>query len=329
MATIFLSFFVSVCIVLALVFANTLAGKLFSHKPWPAARDFVKECFISVGGTVAITLVICFILSKTGFTESQFYRPSTQDYAEHTKLGITPEDVFFKSNDGTRLHGWFLPAKGQPTGTLIHLHGSDRNITYTIKNVHWLTNHGFNLFLFDYRGYGQSENKPSRQGVVEDAVAAIEYVRSRSDIDANTLFLWGQSMGGQLAIVAANLAGTKGIQAVVAEATYATPSHHIKDKMGQMGPLWLVQWGLWLITSDAYAAQDVVGRIAPTSILLVHGTADRGVLPYHSEALFQAADEPKDIWRVQNAGHLQVFQNALYREKLIPFLKQSLQKIEE
>lgn len=302
-----------------------LAGKLFFHKPWPSANGFVRECLISVGSTIVITLAISLVLAWAGFSESQFYRPSTKDYAEHTKLGLTPEEVSFKSKDGTRLHGWFMPGKDQPIGTVIHLHGSDRNITSTIKNSYWLTDNGFNLFLFDYRGYGKSEGQSSQQGVIEDAIAAIEYVRSRSDLDADKIGLWGQSMGGQLAIVAADRVGKQGIRAVVVEATYASHSHHVKDKMAQMGPLWLIQWAVWLTTADACAAQNVVGRIAPTPILFVHGTADRGVQPYHSEWLFNAAGHPKDIWRIQGARHLQVFQDAHHREKLVQFFKQSLQ----
>jgi fermentation-respiration switch protein FrsA (DUF1100 family) len=275
-------------------------------------------------GTLGITLAICYVLVWSGFAESQFFRPSEMNYGEHTKLGAAREDVFFESEDGTRLHGWFVAAQGQPIGTIVHLHGSDRNISYSIKNSYWLTDHGFNLFLFDYRGYGKSEGRPDLEGVVKDATAAVKYVRTRPDVDPNSLCLWGQSMGGQLAIIASDRTESEGIRAVVAEATYASPSHHIRDKLAQMGPLWLFQWGVWLAMSDDHSALAVVDRIPPARLLLVHGTEDRGVRPYHSEWLFRAAQQPKDIWLVRGARHLAIFEDPLHRERLIEFLKTSV-----
>jgi fermentation-respiration switch protein FrsA (DUF1100 family) len=97
--------------------------------------------------------------------------------------------------------------------------------------------------------------------------------------------------------------------------------------MAQLGPLWLVQWGAWLVTSDDHAAEDVVGRLAPTPILLVHGTADRGVAPYHSDRLFELAGEPKEIWRVEGAGHLDVFSREAYRTRLVEYLTRACEGV--
>lgn len=302
-------------------FVRKLAGK-----PFPKPNSLVKSLFVNCGITVVITLGISLALNWTGFTDSQFYRPSTRNFEQHQKLGLEPEDVYFTSSDGTRLFGWFIAAEGNPVGTIIHLHGSDANISYTIRNSHWLSEYGFNVFAFDYRGYGRSEGEPSRQGVLDDAVAAIEYVRSRSDVEANRIGLWGQSLGGQLAIVAAHKAGPSVIGAVVAEATYGSHSHQAKDKMAQMGPLWLIQWAVWLTTSDRFDAEQVVGDLSPTPVLIVHGTADRGVLPYQGERLFAAAIEPKEIWRIEGAEHLMVFTNTAAREQLVEYFKQSLQE---
>jgi len=315
--------FISIGVVLAI--GSATAGKLWFGKPWPAARGLAREIVTTTGISVAITVVISLLLGWTGFLDSQFYRPSSRNYDEHSKLGLSPDDVFFESQDGTRLHGWFIPSDGPPIGTVIHFHGSDRNISWTIRNSHWLTEYGFNLFLFDYRGYGKSEGNPSPIGVVDDAVAAIEYVRSRSEVDPEKLFLWGQSMGGQLAIIAADRVGTEGIKTIVADATYASHAHHVKDKVAQMGPLWLIQWAVWLTTSDTHAAHKVVPRIAPTHLLVIHGLADRGVRPYHGEWLFNAAKEPKDIWRVEGAGHLEVLRDPRYREQLVESFQRSLQ----
>lgn len=309
----------------ALVLAIAMVKTQVFRQPWPKARRLVTDLFISNAISVAIIIAITLALKWTGFFNSEFYRPSNQDFGQHQKLSLTPEDVYFDSEDGTRLHGWFIAAQGDPFGTVIHFHGSDGNISNSVKNSYWLSAYGFNVFAFDYRGYGRSSGEPSRRGVVEDAVAAIDYVRSRTEVDADKICLFGQSLGGQLAIVAADKAGTQGIQAVVADATYASYSNQAKDKMAQLGPLWLLQWAAWLVVSDKYCAKDVVGNLSPTRILLVHGTADSGVQPYHSEWLLNAADGPKDIWRVNGVGHLDVFDSDSYRTRLAQFFKDSLE----
>ena len=322
MSVLVLSFLACSGVLSLFALVPALIRRYATQGPKPSARSMVVDNLIAVGISLVITLAITFAMVRFGFVESQFYRPSSVDYEGHTKQGLVPEDLFFGSEDGVELHGWMIPAEGEPEGTVIHFHGSDRNITSTVGNSAWLTQHGFNLFVFDYRGYGKSEGEPSRAGMVDDAVAAINYVRSLPDsVTTDDLFLWGQSMGGQLAIVAADVAGTENVRAVVAEATYASYSHQVKDKMAQMGPLWLLQWSMWLMTPDDYAARDHAGNLAPVPLLLIHGTADRAVMPYQSEWLYEAAGEPRYIWRVEDAGHLHVLRDEAYQEKLISFLK--------
>jgi fermentation-respiration switch protein FrsA (DUF1100 family) len=323
MAGVIVSFLAVIAIPITVILVVAIIGTAFLRMPWPATRKLLVDIAVSVAITIGITLAICLVLSWTGFLQSQFYRPSTHDFGQQKELGIEPEDVEFTGQDGRRLHGWFIPASKNAKGTVIHFHGSDRNISFTIRNCHWLREQGFNVFLFDYRGFGKSAGEPHRQGLIEDGAAAIEYVRSRPEVDKDRICLWGQSMGGQVAIASAELAGKEGIRAIVSEATYASHSHHIKDKMAHLGPLWLVQWGAWLVTSDAFAAEDVVGKLAPTPLLLIHGTEDRGVQPYHSERLFVLAGEPKEIWRVEGGKHLDAMRSERYRAKFVEYLTQA------
>ncbi|MEZ6137462.1 MAG: alpha/beta hydrolase [Pirellulaceae bacterium] len=291
-------------------------------KEWPRGKDLFKTCMLSAGITVAITLFICLVFQWTGFFEAQFYRPSKRDYGRAAELGLSPEAVTFASSDGTKLEGWFL-ATDEAIGTVICFHGSDRNITDTVKNTVWLTQYGLNLFVFDYRGYGASEGVPDRKGLVDDSVAAIDYVRSRSDVDQSRIVLYGQSMGGQLAIQAAS-SSAPGIQLVVSEATYAKHSLHVSDKLGRMGPLWLVKWGAWLLTSDEYCGEDAISRIATTPVLFIHGTEDVGVSAYHSQRLFVAAAEPKDLWIYDGYGHLQIFTQVENQKRLANYILDQL-----
>ena len=84
-----------------------------------------------------------------------------------------PENVFFKTSDGLALHGWFLKAR-DARGTVLVLHGNAENISTHASGVLWLVPEGFNVFIFDYRGYGRSEGRPTVAGVHKDADAALE-----------------------------------------------------------------------------------------------------------------------------------------------------------
>ncbi len=288
-------------------------------KELPCKKDLLISCAISTGITVAITLLVCVIFNATGFFDAQFYRPSSRDYGRAAELGLDPEEVSFNSSDGNKLQGWFLSADDS-VGTVICFHGSDRNITDTVKNTHWLNRYGLNVFVFDYRGYGGSEGVPSRMGMVDDSLAAIDYVLSRNDVDENRIVLFGQSMGGQLAITAASLRDKSGIQLVVSEATYAKHSYHASDKVGRFGPLWLVKWGAWLLTSDELCGEYSIARITTIPILLIHGTSDTGVSPYHSERLFAAASVPKELWRYDGYGHLEIFTREENQKRLADYI---------
>jgi hypothetical protein len=94
----------------------------FGKKP-PAFREGIQSVFITSTITVVMTLMICWIMSLTGFASAMFYRPSQRDYGQIKELGLSPEEVDFKSGDGTSLHGWFFAAKDDTSkGTVIHLH---------------------------------------------------------------------------------------------------------------------------------------------------------------------------------------------------------------
>lgn len=292
-------------------------------------KGVLGTCVTAVTITVAITLVISLILKATGFFDQQFYRPSARTYGAQAELGLQPETVSFASADGTMLHGWFLRSNGELLGTVICFQGSDRNITHTTRNVYWLTQRGFNVFVFDYRGYGRSEGTPNRKGLVEDSAAAIDYVMTRSDARPDRIVLYGQSMGGQLALNAASLRKDAGICLVIAEATYARQSYHLSDKLGQFGPLWLVKWAGWLLTSDEYSGESAIADLQSTPVLLVHGNSDTGVRPYHSERLFNAAVGVKEIWRYEGLGHLQIFNERQPQERLVEFIKTHLPPVSD
>lgn len=268
-----------------------------------------------------------FIAIAPGCADRAFYYPDSITYLTPEEKGIVYEDVFFLSGDGTRLHGWFVPALGDPVGTVIHFHGNAQNLTSHFSFVDWLPARGFNLFTFDYRGYGRSEGKPNRRGVYEDCIAAITYVLARRDIDSSRVVILGQSLGGANALAVLGRNTFPGIQAVAVDSAFYSYRAIVRDKIGDIPILSLVKRPLsFAVASNGLSPGEVVGAIAPVPILFLHGTADR-VVPYnHTTMLYAKAQEPKFLMTLEGGDHMDALTDDCgeCREALVDFFGDAL-----
>ncbi len=256
-----------------------------------------------------------------------FYYPDRTVYTTPASQGLRFEEVVFPSRDGTALSGWFIPAVGKAQGTVLHLHGNAENMTSHFGFVDWLPAAGFNLFLFDYRGYGKSAGRPNRAGVYEDSCAALSYLRSRHDIDPARLLVFGQSLGGAQAVVVVGGGERQGVRAVVVESSFYSYRTIVRDSLGKMPLLSFFKTPLaQILLHDDLSPADYVGRIAPIPLLLIHGTADE-VIPFrHAELLLERAGEPKTLWRIDGANHTAAFSapDSPYRRQLVEFFTAAL-----
>jgi pimeloyl-ACP methyl ester carboxylesterase len=154
-----------------------------------------------------------------GWADRLFFVPDRIVYEVPDK-SLPYEAVSFPSRDQTKLAGWFFTAAGHAKGTVVHVHGNAANISNHFRAIVFLPPSEYNVLEFDYRGYGDSEGKPSRKGCLDDVHAAIDYVKGRKDVDPDKIVLFGQSMGGAYALVAA--AERPEVKAVVAEAAFTS-----------------------------------------------------------------------------------------------------------
>jgi alpha-beta hydrolase superfamily lysophospholipase len=249
---------------------------------------------------------------------SVFYQPDAHHY-RHLPPGV--EDVWFASADGTRLHGWFLPAQGTAKGTVVHMHGNAQNLTSHVDFVAWLPAQGFSVFVFDYRGYGESAGGPSRQGVFEDACAALEYVRSRPDVDPARLLVFGQSLGGAIVTAALGEAGTQGVRGVAVDSTFGS---YIAMGNAAIGGTFLTYPLAWLLLSDEHAPEYSIAAIAPVPILFLHATHDPVVPLAQGRRLFEAASEPKEFVELAQSGHTVATHSNESRARLVRFFEHCL-----
>jgi uncharacterized protein len=248
-----------------------------------------------------------------------FYHPTAQAYRSITSLP-NAEDATFVSGDGTPLHGWFLPAQGHAKGTVIHFHGNAQNLTSHVSFVDWLPVRGFNVFTFDYRGYGQSGGSPSRQGLHEDSIAALEYVISRPDVDSSRLIAFGQSLGGACATAAIGESATP-IRGLAIDSSFG---HYIAMGNEVIGGTWATYPLAWLLLSNAHSPADVIAEISPTPTLFMHSQDDPVVPITQGRALFRAAKEPKSFYEVETRGHPVATATNGAKLRLIQFFEECL-----
>lgn len=112
-------------------------------------------------------------------------------------LSLPFENIYFKSLDSTKLHGYLI-LQPQPLEcpTILFLHGNAGNIGHRLPNAKGLYKYlHANVFLLEYRGYGFSEGHPSESGLYKDAQAALNYLLSRQDIDHSRIIVFGRSLG--------------------------------------------------------------------------------------------------------------------------------------
>ena len=273
-----------------------------------------------------LVILVLFLIGCVRVNQ-MFYYPDRTVYATPADSGLHFEEVVFLSRDGTELSGWFIPAVGEAQGTILHLHGNAENMTSHFGFVNWLPAAGFNLFVFDYRGYGKSAGSPNRAGVYEDSCSALAYLRSRDDIDSGRLLVLGQSLGGALALVVVGDGGQQGVRAVVAESSFYSYRSIVRDSIGKMPLLSFFKIPLaQVLISDELSPADYVSRIAPIPLLLIHGTEDE-IIPFrHAELLLERAGEPKTLWRIEGGNHTPAFAapGSPYRRQLVEFFVAAL-----
>lgn len=258
----------------------------------------------AVSKRLAIVGLIVFVFWATGCMERLFY------YPERGPTPIPPslrggESVTFSSGDGTRLHGWFIPARtGQSSreaATIIHAHGNAANIANHIAFSEQFVRAGFNLFIFDYRGYGESEGSArKRSDLIADTRAALDAVLARPDVDPTRIGLYGQSLGGAIGLNV--MADRHEIRAAVIESAFASWRDIAADVLGGGESGFFSRFVASILISDQSRVDEALAKI-DRPILLLHGTADGTIPAHHSRRLAAAGGANVKLIEIPGGDH--------------------------
>jgi hypothetical protein len=224
------------------------------------------------------------------------------------------QDVWLKSNDGVRLHGWLFKSR-EPAAfaTIIYFHGNGGNI----GNAGWvgesLSSRGFDVFLLDYRGYGRSAGDAGAEaGLNADADAAYEYITKTRAVPPSRVVIYGQSLGTAVAV---DLSSRQDSAALVLESGFSSAS----DLASNVIPV--LPRFLHFLAKNRFESKRKLSSIR-CPVLIVHGEPDLTIPTEHGRILFNAANEPKKLLIVPGAGH-NVFGSLgdEYLDQVVDFLR--------
>ncbi len=254
---------------------------------------------LAVGASLAYG--VSFIVLWTQLEKRFVFFPVAELLYTPNDVNLEYEDVRIQTSDGLALQGWFIPGKAE-TGsnvTWLWFHGNGGNIGHRIGELA-LAHHRTeaNIFIFDYRGYGESEGAPSEKGTYLDSRAVMEYLSSRSDVDSGRIVYLGHSLG---AAVAVELALTQPPMAMVLVSPFAS----VRDMANLTLPFPPIGW----LVRNHY---DSISRIQQLDVpvLILHGDQDETVPISQGRKLYGAANQPKRFQVLEGAAHNDTFEVA-------------------
>ncbi|MCH8930736.1 MAG: alpha/beta hydrolase [Proteobacteria bacterium] len=254
-------------------------------------RGFLTLLIAAAGFYVLLALMLFLFQDRMVFLSNLPGRALT---ATPRDAGFDYEDVTLETSDGLKLHGWYVPA-AQARGVVLFLHGNAGNISHRLDSIAIFRELGLDTLIIDYRGYGQSQGKPSEQGTYLDAEAAWHYLVSDREVAAERIIVFGRSLGGA---VAAWLANQYRPAALIIESSFSSAL----DMARKLYPFMPVR----LITRLDYPVKLYLSRLH-CPLLVIHSRDDE-IIPFTmAETNYNSAAEPKsllEIWGDHNNGFL-------------------------
>lgn len=265
-------------------------------------------------GNFSKILLMCFFLTSC---TSLIYQPDKYLYGHPDEFKTKFEAFTFNSIDGTKLSAWKLFSKTpNPKNLLIYFHGNAQNLTAHFMNSVWMAEHGYDILIFDYRGYGLSEGSPNPKGVAEDGLAFLNYAYNDYKKGGYKKFIvYAQSLGGAVSLRSLeDFAHRDEISLYVLDSTFLSPRDVAREKTNRV---------LKYLISNDYTANPALTHLT-MPILSIHSTEDFVIAYSLGQDLFNKIPNPKkDFWTLRAKGHGDVFfiEQGKYRPQFIKYVE--------
>ena len=244
------------------------------------------------------------------FQERFIYYPLAELTGDPGLVGLDWEEVDLQSEDGVRLHAWWVPAESE-RGVLLFLHGNHGNVSHRLELLRTLVDVGFSVLILDYRGYGRSAGKPSERGTYLDAQAAWDYLVREQGRAPGEILLYGRSLGCGPVLWLAQRVSARGL-------ILENPFTSIAATGARYYPYLPVR----LLTRIHYPNLERVASLR-TPVLFLNSKHDSVIPPEHSRQLYQRTPPALRRLVILDAGHNDAFlEDAVnYQEALESFLR--------
>jgi len=257
-------------------------------------RLFIRRAMLTIVLLLVVGVPLLFYAVRRFERAATFY-PVAFDGGPTWRLPRGADDVWIRTRGGVRLHGWLVRTQADaPAATVVYFHGNGGNLSYVGWLAEELAGRGFDVLLFDYKGYGRSEGVTAdERSLYEDADTVYEYLTAEGGRPPERLILYGQSLG---AAVAVDLASRRPCGALILESGLSSAS--------DVAAL-LIPWSPRFLHRMGRNRLDAARKLARVErpVLVAHGERDDIIPVEQGRALYEAAREPKRLIIVPRAGH--------------------------
>ncbi|MBF0674715.1 alpha/beta hydrolase [Pseudomonas sp.] len=275
--------------------------------------------------TLIRTLLLGLIMGLLSGCGHFFYLPEPGLRGTPDQLGMPYADVHLRAADGTRLHGWWLPARlgdnERTKGVIYFLHGNAENISTHLGAMSWITFSGWDLFILDYRGFGLSQGSPDIPSVYQDAEAGLEWAAQQAQTRQLPLVVLGQSLGGAVAATLVAQSPPDQVSALILDSAFSSYRRIAREKLAEPWLTTLFRYPLAWTIRDDYSPEHYLAQRPSIPVLIMHGCADLVVPCSHGKRIHQLAGEPAWLWLSPEARHQEMLSRQHWRAQLLKWLE--------
>lgn len=289
--------------------------------------------FIVTGFLFAVLIVVSAYSVSSMVVRPKSLRKPVSVFPD--QFNLVHENITFRTADGIKIFGWFIPAPEWSDKTIIVLAGRGQNRGEILSSTWFLHKHGFNLMYFDFRGMGDSGGEESSVGYLElrDFDAALEFLKRNKEEEAKNIGVYGLSMGGAVALY--QTANRPEIKCVAAEAAF--------ESFNNVAARWawtnrkipnfpIVRLGLMMVRlrlgvdPEPFSPIYHIAKISPRPVLFIVGSHDPIVPVKDAQQMFNAARNPKEMWITHGASHAKCAEvgGEEYKNRLSEFFTKNL-----
>ncbi|MFC2091666.1 alpha/beta hydrolase [Elusimicrobiota bacterium] len=253
------------------------------HNMW----HLIKLILILFLGSYLLLLIIMFL-----FQDNFIYFPVNEPAITPSDIGLEYEHVELTTSDGLKLSGWYIPCSNG-LYTILFCHGNAGNISHRMEYVNFFYNLGYSTFIFDYRGYGSSQGKPSEDGLYTDGETALAYLTVQRNIPLNKIILFGRSLGS---CIAARLGADNQVKHLILESAFSSIRDLAKDHYPFFPSGFLLR--------SLYPTADYLEKVS-SPVLIMHSSDDEIIDFSHARVLFEKVKRNAELVKLKGT-HNQV-----------------------